>query len=107
MRLEFIYLPVRDLTDALTLYRDGLGFDELWREGEHTVGLAIPGSETALMVDAAPAPGSGPGPIFGVERVDAWLAEQEQPLDIPGGRLMGFRDPAGNHVYVIDQSAAE
>jgi catechol 2,3-dioxygenase-like lactoylglutathione lyase family enzyme len=114
MRLDFIYLPVRDLTDALTLYRDGLGFDELWREGEHTVGLAIPGSETALMVDAAAEPGSGPGPIFGVERVDGWLAEQEQPLDvflppsdIPGGRLMGFRDPAGNHVYVMDQSAAE
>jgi catechol 2,3-dioxygenase-like lactoylglutathione lyase family enzyme len=114
MRLEFIYLPVRDLPGALALYRDGLGFDELWREGEHTVGLAIPGSETALMVDGAAAPGSGPGPIFGVEQVDRWLAQQESPLDvflppfdIPGGRLMGFRDPGGNHVYVIDQSAAE
>jgi len=27
------------------------------------------------------------------------------PFDIPGGRLMGLRDAAGNHVYVMDQSA--
>lgn len=29
------------------------------------------------------------------------------PSDIPGGRLMGFRDPAGNHVYVLDESTAD
>jgi predicted enzyme related to lactoylglutathione lyase len=28
------------------------------------------------------------------------------PFDIPGGRIMSFRDAAGNHVYVMDQSAA-
>jgi catechol 2,3-dioxygenase-like lactoylglutathione lyase family enzyme len=111
MRLEFIYLPVSDLQCALALYRDQLGFDELWREGESTVGLGIPGTETALMVDAAAVPGSGPGPIFGVERVDEWLAGQDGQLDvvlppseIPGGHLMGFRDAAGNHVYVLDQA---
>jgi catechol 2,3-dioxygenase-like lactoylglutathione lyase family enzyme len=114
MRLEFIYLPTKDLQSALALYRDGLGFDELWREGELTVGLGIEGSETALMVDAAAEPGAGPGPIFGVERVDRWPADRQEPLDvfmppsdIPGGRLMGFRDPAGNQVYVMDQSTAE
>ena len=73
MRLEFVYLPVPDLQPALDLYRDRLGFDELWREGELTVGLGIPGTETAIMVDAAAAPGAGPGPVFGVDRVDAWL----------------------------------
>jgi catechol 2,3-dioxygenase-like lactoylglutathione lyase family enzyme len=113
MRLQFIYLPVSDLDSALALYRDQLGFDEVWREGEATVGLAIPGSEAALMVDGDPLPGAGPGPIFFVERVDDWLAGQDgldvthPPFDIPGGRLMGFRDGAGNHVYVLDQSAAE
>jgi predicted enzyme related to lactoylglutathione lyase len=113
MRLEFIYLPVSDLGNALALYRDQLGFDELWREGELTVGLGIPGNDAALMVDAAAAPGAGPGPIFGVDRVDDWLAGREDqldvtmpPSDIPGGRLMGFRDQAGNHVYVLDQSTA-
>ena len=111
MRLEFIYLPVPDLDGALALYRDQLGFDELWREGSTTVGLAIAGSETALMVDADPMPGSAPGPIFSVDRVDDWLAGHELdvvtgPFDIPGGRIASFRDAAGNQVYVMDQSTA-
>ena len=110
MRLDFVYLPVSDLRGALALYRDQLGFDELWREGEGTVGLGIPGSDTALMIDADAVPGSGP--VFGVERVDAWLAGQEgldvvlPPSEIPGGHIMGFRDAAGNHVYVLDQAGA-
>ncbi len=111
---EFIYVPTPDLASALALYRDELGFNELWREGELTVGLAVPGSETAIMLDAAAEPGAGPGPIFAVERVDDWIAGRAEaldvfmaPFDIPGGRLMGIRDPAGNHVYVMDQSTAE
>ena len=111
MRLEFIYVPVSDLDAALALYRDELGFDELWREGESTVGLAIEGTTTALMVDAAPAPGSASGPVFSVESVDDWLAGREldlvlEPFDIPGGRIASFRDATGNQVYVMDQSTA-
>jgi catechol 2,3-dioxygenase-like lactoylglutathione lyase family enzyme len=110
MRLDFVYLPVPDLQPALALYRDQLGFDELWREGDLTVGLALPGTETAVMVDAAAEPGAGPGPIFGVESVDAWLDGRAldvtmPPTEIPGGHIMGFRDPGGNHVYVMDQLA--
>ena len=109
MRLEFVYLPVPDLQAALALYRDQLGFDELWREGDTTVGLGIPGTETALMVDGAAVPGSGPGPVFGVESVDAWLDGRKldvavPPMEIPGGRIMSFRDGGGNQVYVMDQS---
>jgi len=51
MRLTFSYLPTRDLDASLRLYRDTLGFDELWREGEHTVGLALPDTDVALMID--------------------------------------------------------
>ena len=43
--------------------------------------------------------------------MDEWLVDRDldvfmPPMDIPGGRMMGFRDPGGNHVYVMDQSAA-
>jgi len=114
MRLDFIYVPVKELAPALALYRDSLGLDEMWREGDLTVGLGIPGTETAVMLDAQAAPGSGPGPMFGVERVDDWLAGLDAeldilqpPSDIPGGRIMSFRDGAGNCVYVMDQSTAE
>jgi predicted enzyme related to lactoylglutathione lyase len=63
------------------------------------------------MVDAAPAPGSAPGPMFSVDRVDDWLAGREldlvlEPFDITGGRIASFRDAAGNQVYVMDQSTA-
>ncbi len=44
----------RDL--ELIAWCDRLGFDELWREGDATVGLAIPGRETGLMVDAQAMP---------------------------------------------------
>lgn len=111
MRLQFIYLPTGDLPAALALYRDTLGFDELWREGELTVGLGIPDNEAALMIDGAAEPGWGPGPIFMTERVDEWLASHDgaldvvaPPFDIPGGRMLAFRDPAGNPIYVMDQS---
>lgn len=114
MKLEFSYLPTRDLQASLALYRDVLGFDELWREGETTVGLAVPGSDVALMLDAAAQPDWGPGPIFIVERVADFVAQHEgrldiavEPFEIPGGEWCALRDPGGNLVYVMDQSTAE
>ena len=110
MKLEFSYLPTRDLAASLRLYRDTLGFDELWREGDHTVGLAVPGSDVALMIDAAAPDDWGPGPMFGVDSVEAFHAEHgdlevvAEPAGIPGGTLMALRDPGGNLVYVLDQS---
>ena len=63
MKLEFLYMPTRDLGAALALYRDGLGWQEAWREGESTVSLALPGTDVQLMLDVAGpddrAPGAG------------------------------------------------
>jgi catechol 2,3-dioxygenase-like lactoylglutathione lyase family enzyme len=110
MKLEFMYLPTQDLDAALALYRDTLGFDELWREGDLTVGLAT-GTEVALMVDAAADPGFGPGPIFITDDVQAFHAKHDgaydltlPPFEIPGGFMSGFKDPGGNFIYVMDQS---
>jgi catechol 2,3-dioxygenase-like lactoylglutathione lyase family enzyme len=110
MRLDFCYLPTSDLAASLRLYRDQLGFDELWREGDTTVGLAIPGNEAALMIDGAGLDGWGPGPIFGVDSVAEFHAEHgdldviTEPYEIPGGNLMAARDPSGNIFYVMDQT---
>jgi predicted enzyme related to lactoylglutathione lyase len=110
MKLQFMYLPTQDLGAALALYRDTLGFDEAWREGEQTVALAT-GTDVALMLDAGAPPGFGPGPIFITEDVKAFHAEHDggyelvaEPFEIPGGFLSAFKDPAGNVVYVMDQS---
>ena len=110
MKLEFMYLPTQDLDAALALYRDTLGFDELWREGEQTVGLAT-GTEVALMIDAAAMPGWGPGPIFITDDVKAFHAKHDgayeltmPPFEIPGGFMSAFKDAGGNDIYVMDQS---
>jgi catechol 2,3-dioxygenase-like lactoylglutathione lyase family enzyme len=111
MKLEFWYAPVTDLSAALALYRDTLGWEEAWREGETVASLTLPGTEVQLMLDASNA--YGPGPIFTVDSLADFAAEQGDrltwrypPADIPGGRLGGFEDPAGNVVLVMDQSEA-
>lgn len=111
MKLEFWYAPVADLPSALALYRDRLGWEEAWREGDMTVSLQLPGTDVQLMLDAAdkyPA-----GPIFVVDSVGDFRARHDgslrwriEPFEIPGGRLGGFEDDSGNVVYVMDQSTA-
>ncbi|MGF1647445.1 MAG: VOC family protein [Kineosporiaceae bacterium] len=111
--LAFMYLPTPDLPASLRFYRDELGHDELWREGEDTVGLAVPGSDVALMIDrVVPGATGGPGPMFLADSLDDFLARHPDlspatgPIDIPDGSLAGFRDPSGNWFFVLDQRKA-
>ena len=71
MKLEFLFVPTSDLSASLALYRDGLGFTEMWREGEATVALALPGSDTQLMLDSHD-PEAPIGPLFVVDSVEAF-----------------------------------
>ena len=110
MKLEFLLAPTSDLSASLALYRDGLGFTEIWREGDSTVALAMPGTEVQLMLDAND-PDSPVGPVFVVDSVGAFhasrpeaLAVVEEPAEIPGGFLAAYRDPGGATLYVMDQS---
>lgn len=113
MKLSYFYQAVEDLPAALAFYRDDLGFDEVWREGESTVAFQLPGSPVQLMVDEQP---SGDerwrsGVVFEVDDVDTFAKEHDgfrwlgETLDIPGGRLAAFADPSGNVIHVLDQSA--
>ena len=110
MKLEFLFTPTSDLKASLALYRDSLGFTEVWREGDGTVALALPGTEVQLMLDAhdADAP---VGPLFVVDSVEtfhgdrpATLAVVDGPSEIPGGFLAAYQDPGGATIYVMDQS---
>jgi len=110
MKLEFLFVPTSDLSASLALYRDGLGFTEVWREGETTVALSPPGSEVQLMLDAND-PNAPVGPIFVVDSVAAFHAARaesltvvEQPSEIPGGFMVTYREPGGATIYVMDQS---
>lgn len=110
MKLAFVYYPVADLSAALRFYRDELGFEEAWREGEGTAGLTLPGTSARLMLDVD-ATERRPGAVFEVDSVDAFYQGhrdqytwEEAPVDIPGGRWAVFLDPTGNLVRLIDES---
>ena len=109
MRLSFIYAPTTDLAAAIAFYRDVLGLDETWREGDHTVAFALPDSEVQVMVSVDTDPA---GPMYLVDSVEAYLAanpalaEAAAVQDIPDGKVARLADPAGNAFYVLDQSTA-
>ena len=110
MKFEFLLAPTADLAGSLALYRDSLGWEEVWREGEATVVLAMPGTEVKLMLDAND-PEAPPGPLFIVDSVKTFHADRPEalgviaePSEIPGGFVATYQDPGGSIMYVMDQS---
>jgi len=109
VRLTFLYQPVTDLEAALPFYRDELGWDEAWREGEETVAFWLPGRVAQVMLSYTDQPA---GPMYLVDDLRAWIAghsdvETVIPMyDIPGGAVAGFAAPGGNVFYVFDQPTA-
>ena len=110
MKLEFLLVPTSDLGGSLALYRDSLGFSEVWREGDATVALAMPGTDVQLMLDTND-PSAPVGPVFVVDSVEVFhaaraasLAVVQEPSEIPGGFLATYQDPGGATIYVMDQS---
>lgn len=113
MKLEFMFVPTSDLAASLALYRDTLGFTEVWREGDATVALALPGSDVQVMLDAHD-PKAPVGPLFVVDSVQTFHAGRPQtlavldgPSEIPGGYLATYQDPGGATIRVMDQSTEE
>ncbi|MBF6592750.1 MAG: VOC family protein [Ktedonobacterales bacterium] len=111
MNLVFIYVPVMDLEASLAFYRETLGWEETWREGESTAAMRLPGSEVELMLDVDVSEARKAGPFLKVESVDAFYREHEgklaflfAPKDIPPGRYVAFADPEGNVIRLMDSS---
>jgi catechol 2,3-dioxygenase-like lactoylglutathione lyase family enzyme len=110
MKLELLLVPTTDLAASLALYRDGLGFTEMWREGDSTAALALPGTEVQIMLDASD-PNAPAGPIFVVDSVTGFHADRpaalavvEERAVIAGGFMATYREPGGATIYVLDQS---
>ncbi len=111
MKLEFLFAPTADLDASLALYRDTFGFQEMWREGEATVALSLPGTDVQLMLDSND-PSAPFGPLFVVDSVLAFhekrpdgLQVLEGPAEIPGGLLATYLGAGGMTIYVMDQAA--
>lgn len=108
IHLTFYFQPVDDLAAAAEHYLS-LGWEEAWREGENTIALQMPGVETQLMLDDAEGWG-GPGPMYLVDDLPAWLAEHSElaagPVtEIPGGRVAEITAP-GHTYYVFSMDDA-
>ncbi len=108
MKLVFLYHPVADLKESLAFYRDTLGFEEAWREGEHTVALHMPGSEVRLLIEDDEM-GLAPGGVFLVGSVNGFYEENKenlefikQPAGIPPGRYVIYKDNSGNLLRILD-----
>lgn len=108
MKLVFLYHPVNNLKESLSFYRETLGFEEAWREGEHTVALNIPDSEVSLLLEDDEKE-MGAGGVFLVDSVDKFYLENKEslefvkePIDIPPGRYAIYKDNSGNHIRIID-----
>jgi catechol 2,3-dioxygenase-like lactoylglutathione lyase family enzyme len=104
MKLTFLYHPVKDLKAALAFYRDVLGWDEAWREGDVTVAMQIPGSEVQVMLDASDTrDANGASGFYEVDNVDQFYEANrervtfvELPQDLDPIRYASFTDPSGN-----------
>jgi catechol 2,3-dioxygenase-like lactoylglutathione lyase family enzyme len=108
MKLAFLFHPVKDLKESLNYYRNTLGMEEAWREGDHTVALHLPGSDIQLMIEDDEND-IGAGGIFIVDSVDAFYEENKdklsfikEPYDIPPGRYAIFTDASNNAIRIID-----
>jgi predicted enzyme related to lactoylglutathione lyase len=109
MKLSFLYQPVTDLDGAVPLYRDVLGWEESWREGDDTVAFWMPDRTAQVMLSLTDHPA---GPMYLVDDLDAWITAHEDiaivimKYEIPGGSVAGFAAPGDNVFYVFDQPDA-
>jgi catechol 2,3-dioxygenase-like lactoylglutathione lyase family enzyme len=112
MKLQFLFAPTANLEASIALYRDAFGSEEVWREGDTTAALTLPGTETQVMLDAND-PSAPFGPLFLVDSVKAFhekrpsgLEVVQEPSEIPGG-FDAIYTAAGQTIYVMDQSTDE
>jgi catechol 2,3-dioxygenase-like lactoylglutathione lyase family enzyme len=110
-KLTYVYLPVRDLKAARDYYRDVLGLEETWREGDIGCAFALPDTPVQLMLMLAEDGSSdAAGMVFNVDSVDKFHAEQRgkidfagEPFDVPGGgRWASAKDASGHGLYFVD-----
>ena len=108
LKLDCLRLPVADLEEALTFYRDRLGHDLIWRTTT-AAGLRLPESNAELVIHVEGDPpetdltvSSVPDALLRFE--DAGGSVEEGPFEIAIGLCAIVRDPWGNRLVLLDTS---
>ncbi|WP_349408529.1 VOC family protein [Pseudalkalibacillus sp. SCS-8] len=111
MKLAFLCHPAKDLKKSLSFYRDVLGFEEAWREGDHTIALHLKKNEEVQLMLEDDEEGIPSGGVYIIESVDDFYKEYQsnlsfikEPCDIPPGRYAIFNDLDGNPFRIIDMT---
>lgn len=107
-KVDCVSLPVRDLDDALSFYRDRLGHELVWRTSS-AVGLRLGDSESELVLHTEDRP---PAAELLVREVPAAITRFKEaggsvlsgPFSIQIGRCAVVSDPWGNHLVLLDMS---
>jgi predicted enzyme related to lactoylglutathione lyase len=108
-QIDAVTVPVPDLVQGLSFYRDILGQQLLWRDDAlGQAGLRLPDTDTEIVLSTR----QGLEPNWLVssvpEAVD-WVVKGggrviHGPIDIPVGRVAVVSDPFGNPLVLVDLS---
>ena len=110
MKLEFLFAPTSDLNASLALYRDGLGFSEVWREGgrpspyRYRAPTCSSCSTPVPLMPRSARSSSSTMSTPSTQPVRGTLTVIEEISEIPGGFMATYQDPGGVTIYVMDQS---
>ncbi len=107
-RVDCVRFPVEDLESGLAFYRDALGLELLWRDGD-SAGLRMPVDGTEIVIHTR---GGSPETDLLVQNADeaaraiveAGGSVKVSPFDIRIGRCCVVRDPWGNELVLLDCS---
>lgn len=107
-RVDCVRLPVDSLESGLAFYRDALGLELVWRDGD-SAGLAMPGDGTEIVIHTR---GGSPETDLLVQSADqaarviagAGGSVKVPPFDIRIGRCCVVLDPWGNELVLLDCS---
>lgn len=107
-RVDCVRLPVANLESGLAFYRDALGLELVWRDGD-SAGLRMPVDGTEIVIHTG---GGGPETDLLVNSADeaariiteAGGSVSVDPFDIRIGRCCVVCDPWGNELVLLDFS---
>ena len=108
LRVDAVQIIVPDLEAGLAFYRDKLGHELRWRN-ETSAGLAMPDSDTELVIQTALDDQETDLLVESADGAAQRFAETGgtvivPPSDIPVGRVAVVQDPWGNRLVLLDLS---
>ncbi len=108
-KIDCLLLWVPDLEATLECYRDRLGLELSWRRGGESAGLALPDSDSELVLVEEPGTPETDLRVESVEEACRKFEEAggtvvEPPFEIPIGQCAVVKDPWDNSLVLLDMS---